>query len=73
MASKLDFDRVLLRGRYMAAAAQIEHNGVPLDVDTLGRLRARRENILDDLVESIDADYGIYEGEPSGLTGSWDG
>jgi DNA polymerase-1 len=32
----LDVPRALLRGRYMKAAAGIEHNGIPLDVSTLG-------------------------------------
>jgi DNA polymerase-1 len=62
MTPKLDLDRALLRGRYMAAAAHIEHNGIPIDIDTLGRLRDRWSDILGDLVATIDADYGVYEG-----------
>jgi DNA polymerase I len=40
MCRGLDLPRALLRGRYMAAAAQIEHNGVPVDVELLTKLRA---------------------------------
>ena len=32
---QIDLPRALLRGRYMAAAAVMEHNGVPIDVPTL--------------------------------------
>ena len=33
MSPKIDLARALLRGRYMAAAARMERNGVPIDVD----------------------------------------
>jgi DNA polymerase-1 len=39
MWPKIDLPRALLRGRYMAAAAAMEHFGVPIDVPTLERLR----------------------------------
>ena len=35
MLPRIDLPRALLRGRYMAAAAAMEHNGVPIDVDML--------------------------------------
>src|SRR5262249_54947648 len=31
MLPRIDLPRALLRGRYMAAAAAMEHNGVPID------------------------------------------
>ena len=34
MLPKIDLPRALLRGRYMAAAAAMEHNGTPIDVAT---------------------------------------
>ena len=40
MLPKIDLPRALLRGRYMAAVASMEWNGVPIDVATLGALRA---------------------------------
>ena len=34
-AAGIDLPRALLRGRYMAAAAAMEHTGVPIDVEML--------------------------------------
>ena len=62
MLPRIDLPRALLRGRYMAAAAAIEFNGVPIDVETLGRLRECWTGIQDQLIADIDADYGVYEG-----------
>ncbi len=39
MQPKIDLPRALLRGRYMAAVARMERNGVPIDVSTLELLR----------------------------------
>jgi len=58
----MDVPRALLRGRYMKAAAHIEHNGVPIDGHTLSRLKEHWDTIQDQLIERVDADYGIYEG-----------
>ena len=58
----LDMPRALLRGRYMKAVAHIEFNGITIDTDMLSRLSRRWEFIQDDLISSIDARYGIYEG-----------
>jgi DNA polymerase I len=62
MASQIDLPRALLRGRYMIAAARMEHNGVPIDVGTLERLRLHWVDIQDQLVAEIDRDYRVYEG-----------
>jgi hypothetical protein len=52
----------LLRGRYMAAAARMEWNGVPLDTSTLTRLLEAWEPIRGRLVDAVDPDFGVYEG-----------
>ena len=39
MLPNIDLPRALLRGRYMAAAARMERNGVPIDTESLGLLR----------------------------------
>ena len=39
MLPKIDLPRALLRGRYMAAVARMERNGVPIDVRTLELLK----------------------------------
>jgi hypothetical protein len=62
MVSKLDLPRALLRGRYMAAAADMEHVGTPIDVDTLDLFRRRWTDIQDQLIAEIDAGYGVFEG-----------
>jgi DNA polymerase I len=62
MEPLLDLSRALLRGRYMSAAARIEHVGVPIDVLALKQLRAHWLDIQEDLIGCIDAGYGVYEG-----------
>jgi len=61
MLPTIDLPRALLRGRYMAAVAGMEHNGVPIDLCTLTRLRRNWDAIQRRLIDEIDADYGIYE------------
>ena len=46
----------------MAAAASIEYNGVPVDVALLPKLRARWSNIQEQLISTIDRDYGVFDG-----------
>jgi hypothetical protein len=62
MLPHIDLPRATLRGRYMAAAARIEWNGVPIDTETLARLRAHWGEIQDELIARIDSQYGVYEG-----------
>ena len=62
MLPKLDLARALIRGRYMAAAACIEWNGIPVDVAQLERLQGRWGAIQARLIEEVDRDYGVYEG-----------
>jgi DNA polymerase I len=50
----------LLRGRYMAAVAAMEHHGVPIDMETLDQVRAHWGAIKDQLITAVDASYGIY-------------
>jgi DNA polymerase I len=61
MLPRIDLPRALLRGRYMAAAAAMEHNGVPIDLATLSLLQEHWTGIQDDLIRAID-DNGIYDG-----------
>lgn len=62
MMRRIDLPRALLRGRYMAAVAAMEHAGVPIDVPTFTRLRESWDLIKGELVRRIDANYGIYDG-----------
>jgi DNA polymerase-1 len=62
MLPKIDLPRALLRGRYMSAAARMERNGVPIDVNTLELLKRNWSKIQEQLIAEIDADYGVYDG-----------
>jgi DNA polymerase I len=62
MLPRIDLPRALLRGRYMAAAAVMEHNGTPIDVEMLERLREGWAGIQDRLIADIDSDFNVYEG-----------
>src|SRR6516165_6233841 len=62
MLPVIDLPRALLRGRYMAAAAAIEHAGVPIDTTTLDLLRDKWISIQDRLISGIDVQYHVYEG-----------
>jgi DNA polymerase family A len=61
MLPRIDLPRAILRGRYMTAAAAIEHNGTPIDVETQACLGEGWTSIQDNLIRAIDV-YGIYEG-----------
>jgi DNA polymerase-1 len=61
MLPLLDVDRALLRGRYMAAAAQIEAIGTPIDVPAWSRITTSWGDIRRKLIERVDIDYGVYE------------
>jgi DNA polymerase-1 len=46
----------------MAAVSAMEHNGTPIDLETLGRLREVWTGIQDELIAAVDVSYGVYEG-----------
>lgn len=57
-----NLDQALYRGRYMEAIALMEHNGVPLDVETFNSLKENWTQIQEKLISEINKDYGVYEG-----------
>ena len=61
MVGALDIPRALLRGRYMKAAARIEHHGIPIDTGMLALLREYWQAMRQDLIAEIDAEYGVFE------------
>lgn len=65
--------QALLRGRYMTAVARMERTGVPIDVETLDKMRTHWSAIKLDLIEAVDKDYGVYEGATFkvGLFAGW--
>jgi DNA polymerase I len=62
MLPRIDLPRALFRGRYMAAAAAIEWAGSPIDTPMLGLFREHWTGIQDQLIEKIDAGYGVFDG-----------
>ncbi len=62
MMPRIDLPRALLRGRYMAAVAAMEHAGVPIDLAILAQLRESWDLIKGELVRRVDADYEVYDG-----------
>ena len=67
MAPRIAADRTrlgqaVLRGRYMASVAAMEHVGIPVDTEILRDLRERWTDIQDALIADVDSDYGVYEG-----------
>jgi DNA polymerase-1 len=62
MLPRTDLPRALLRGRYMAAVAAMEHAGVPIDVARLDLFRTYWSAIQSRLIVEIDSEYGVFEG-----------
>ena len=49
-----------LRGRYMAAVAQMEHNGIPIDIECFNQFQNHWESIKLAFIRKLANDYGIY-------------
>jgi DNA polymerase I len=62
MLPYIDIPRALFRGQYMETIAEMEYNGIPIDTETLERLKANWLPIQEKLILNIDKDYGVYEG-----------
>ena len=60
-ATPIRFGQALLRGRYMAAVAAMEHVGTPLDTTMLDALKASWEAIKARLIDEVDEAFGVYE------------
>jgi DNA polymerase-1 len=56
------FPFVLRRGRYAPTVADMEWNGIPIDMERLNPLRADWECIKEQLIAEINPEYGVYEG-----------
>ncbi|EMI54652.1 DNA polymerase [Rhodopirellula sallentina] len=62
MVPLIDFPRAVHRGRYMKAVACMEHNGIPIDTNTLSMFRRHWETIKLDLIQSVDDAFGVFDG-----------
>ena len=58
--SELQFNQALLRGRYMKAVGAMQHRGIPIDLGLLDKLNTNWEDIKLNLIENVDAQYGVY-------------
>jgi DNA polymerase-1 len=58
----LDLPHALVRGRYMAAAAAMEHVGTPIDVPLLERFLKHRIEIQERLITEVDQNFQVYDG-----------
>ncbi len=56
----INLAHALNRGRYMAAVAQMESNGVPIDTNKLALFQEHWTAIQSRLIAAVDADYGVY-------------
>jgi len=62
MENLIDLPRALIRGRYMAAVARMEKDGVPIDVEYLQIFQQNWKDIQGNLIARIDKEYGVYDG-----------
>jgi DNA polymerase I len=62
MLPRLKLPYALPRGRYMAALARMEHRGIPIDTDTLFRLRNNWSSLQERLVARVDREFGVFDG-----------
>lgn len=62
MLPLIDFQRSLIRGRYMAAAARMEFTGIPVDTFGLAKIREHWAGIQERLIARIDRSYGVFDG-----------
>ncbi len=60
MAPDLDLPRALLRGRYMAAVAQIEQNGIPINTSTFDRLSRNWNQVKQLTIQSANKELGLF-------------
>ncbi len=61
MYDRIDWRRALHRGRYQLAVARMEHDGVPMDAATYGRIQSEWERIKLELIDQVDPAYGVFE------------
>jgi DNA polymerase I len=61
MEPSLDVKRGLLRGRYMASVARMEHGGIPWDTAKFNIAKTQWDGIKARLIHKIDGDYGVFE------------
>jgi DNA polymerase I-like protein with 3'-5' exonuclease and polymerase domains len=61
MLPRLDVRRAIARGSYIIEVAKIEDRGIPIDVDRLERIRARRDELILHLIAQH-SHIDVYDG-----------
>jgi DNA polymerase I len=63
MLPRIDLHRALIRGEYSGPAISLmQHNGVPVDTQSLQFVLDNWAGIIDVLIARIDVRYGVYDG-----------
>jgi len=62
MKSDIELPYALLRGRYMSAVAYMEYYGIPIDVESLKKLRNCWDIIKEEIIYRVDQQYDVFEG-----------
>ena len=62
MINSIDLPRALLRGKYMKSIAEIEWNGIPIDIEKHELLKKHWVDIKTQLIDRVDTKYGVYDG-----------
>lgn len=62
MVPTINVPQALNRGRYMAAVAQMEWHGIPIDTNELSMMREHWSSIQERLIDAINPRYGVYSG-----------
>ena len=57
--NSIDWPRALFRGRYLAALAIIERNGIPIDVGNINSLWQNGDSIVKSVVDEIDSEFHV--------------
>jgi hypothetical protein len=62
MLERINFRVTLFHCQYTRAQTWMQWNGIPIDTETFYLLGSRWENIQQELVNVLDAPYGLYDG-----------
>lgn len=62
MQDSIEWSSALLQGRYIAAVAQMERNGIPMDRPVIQAVQKRWHSIRHALVAEVDRNFGVYNG-----------
>jgi DNA polymerase I len=67
---EFDLGTALYHGEFAAVSAQMEHSGVPIDMEVFPQLADKKiwQAVRDAMVPAIDAQYGVYVRD---RTGNW--